>query len=82
MGDSGLTLEHGLYQYYGKMRPLGARFTAGQASAGVGLNALSAIETSKMTGGYVMCVGNHIPWNVTPEGIKRYLDRSVEWAHR
>ncbi|HEY3396069.1 MAG TPA: uroporphyrinogen decarboxylase family protein [Armatimonadota bacterium] len=40
------------------------------------------VETSKMTGGYFMCVGNHIPWNVTPEGIKRYLDRSVEWAMR
>ena len=40
------------------------------------------VETSKMTGGYVMCVGNHIPWNVPPEGIKRYLDCSVEWAHR
>ena len=40
------------------------------------------VETSKMTGGYMMCVGNHIPWNVPPESIKRYLDRSAEWAHR
>ena len=38
----------------------------------------SMIETSKMTGGYMMCVGNHIPWNVTPEGIKLYLDYSAE----
>jgi hypothetical protein len=29
-----------------------------------------------------MCIGNHIPWNVTPEGIKLYLDLSVELAHR
>jgi hypothetical protein len=41
----------------------------------------SMVETSKMTGGYMMCVGNHIPWNVPPESIKRYLDRSAEWAH-
>ncbi len=40
------------------------------------------VETSRMTGGYVMCVGNHIPWNVTPEGIKRYLDLSAELAKR
>ena len=42
----------------------------------------SMVETSRMTGGYVMCVGNHIPWNVTPEGIKRYLDLSAELAVR
>jgi len=30
----------------------------------------------------MMCVGNHIPWNVPPESIKRYLDRSAEWGHR
>jgi hypothetical protein len=42
----------------------------------------SMVETARMTGGYMMCVGNHIPWNVTPEGIKRYLDLSVELAHR
>ncbi|MBM3215350.1 hypothetical protein FJZ36_10600 [Candidatus Poribacteria bacterium] len=42
----------------------------------------SMVETSRMTGGYIMCVGNHIPWNVTPEGIKRYLDLSQELAHR
>ncbi len=38
----------------------------------------SMIETSKMTGGYMMCVGNHIPWNVTPAGIKLYLDYAAE----
>lgn len=42
----------------------------------------SMVETAKMTGGYMMCIGNHIPWNVTPEGIKRYLDLSAELAHR
>ncbi len=42
----------------------------------------SMLETAKMTGGYMMCIGNHIPWNVTPEGIKRYLDLSAELAHR
>lgn len=42
----------------------------------------SMVETGRMTGGYLMCVGNHIPWNVTPEGIKRYLDLSAELAHR
>lgn len=43
---------------------------------------LSMVETGKMTGGYMMCIGNHIPWNVTPEGIKRYLDLSQELALR
>ena len=42
----------------------------------------SMVETGKMSGGYMMCVGNHIPWNVHPEGIKRYLDLSAELAHR
>ena len=40
------------------------------------------VETAGLTGGYMMCIGNHIPWNVTPEGIKRYLDLSAELAHR
>jgi len=42
----------------------------------------SMLETAKMSGGYMMCIGNHIPWNVTPEGIKRYLDLSAELAYR
>ena len=42
----------------------------------------SMLETAKMTGGYMMCIGNHIPWNVTPEGIKRYFDLSAELAYR
>ncbi|HDZ21549.1 hypothetical protein LCGC14_0123970 [marine sediment metagenome] len=42
----------------------------------------SMIETSKMTDGYTMCIGNHMPWNVTPEGIKTYLDYAAELVHR
>ncbi len=42
----------------------------------------SMVETGKMCRGYMMCIGNHIPWNVTPEGIKRYLDLSADLAHR
>ncbi len=42
----------------------------------------SMAETAKMSAGYMMCVGNHIPFNVTPEGIKRYLDLSAELAYR
>lgn len=42
----------------------------------------SMVETARMTGGYMMCVGNHIPWNVTPEGIERYLQLSRELARR
>lgn len=40
------------------------------------------VETSKMTGGYVMCIGNHIPFNVPPPAVKLYLDLSAELAHR
>jgi len=40
------------------------------------------VETAKMTGGYMMCIGNHIPWNIPSETIKCYLDLSVELAHR
>ncbi len=42
----------------------------------------SMVETGKMSGGYMMCIGNHIPWNVPPEAIKRYLDLSNELAYR
>lgn len=40
------------------------------------------VETSKMTGGYMMCIGNHIPWDVPPEAVKYYLDLSAELAAR
>lgn len=39
-------------------------------------------ETSKMSGGYMMCIGNHIPWNVPGEAIKRYFAYSRELCNR
>jgi len=42
----------------------------------------SMVETGKMSRGYMMCIGNHIPWNVNPEGIKLYFDYSAELAYR
>ncbi|HPD14739.1 MAG TPA: uroporphyrinogen decarboxylase family protein [Planctomycetota bacterium] len=42
----------------------------------------SMVETARMTGGYMMCIGNHIPWNVPPPAIKLYLDLSAELARR
>ena len=42
----------------------------------------SMVETGKMSGGYMMCVGNHIPFNVPPEAVKLYLDLSAEMAYR
>ncbi len=43
---------------------------------------ISMVETGRMSAGYMMCIGNHIPWNVNPEGIKRYLDYSDELGYR
>jgi hypothetical protein len=40
------------------------------------------VETAKMSGGYMMCVGNHIPFNVPPDAVKRYLDLSAELGFR
>jgi len=42
----------------------------------------SMVETANMTGGYMMCIGNHIPWNIPPPAIQLYLDLSAEMAHR
>jgi hypothetical protein len=42
----------------------------------------SMVETSRMSGGYMMCIGNHIPYNVSPEGVKRYFDLSAELGYR
>lgn len=42
----------------------------------------SMVETGRMSGGYMMCIGNHIPWNVPPEAVKLYLDLSAELAFR
>jgi len=40
------------------------------------------VATGRMSGGYMMCIGNHIPFNVPPDAIKRYLDLSAELAWR
>ncbi len=40
------------------------------------------VETGRMCGGYMMCIGNHIPWNVPPAAIKQYLEDSAELAYR
>jgi hypothetical protein len=42
----------------------------------------SMVETGRMSAGYMMCIGNHIPWNVPPPAIKLYLDLSAELACR
>ena len=42
----------------------------------------SMVETGRMSGGYMMCIGNHIPWNVPGEAIKRYFDLSAERGYR
>jgi len=40
------------------------------------------VETAKITGGYVMGIGNHITWDLPPEAVRVYLDYSAEVAHR
>jgi len=42
----------------------------------------SMVETGRMSGGYMMCIGNHIPYNIPPDAVKRYLDLSAELAYR
>jgi uroporphyrinogen-III decarboxylase len=42
----------------------------------------SMVQTGRMSGGYMMCIGNHIPWNVPPEAIKLYLDLSARLGKR
>ncbi len=42
----------------------------------------SMVETGRMSGGYMMCIGNHIPFNVPGEAIKKYLDLSAEMGWR
>lgn len=42
----------------------------------------SMVETSRMTTGYFMGIGNHIPWNTPPEAVKCYLDYAAEVAVR
>lgn len=40
------------------------------------------VETAQLTGGYMFCIGNHIPWNVPGEAIKRYFDLTRELGRR
>ncbi len=40
------------------------------------------VETSRLTGGYFMRIGNEFTWNTPPAAIKLYLDLSHELAHR
>ena len=42
----------------------------------------SMAETGRMSGGYMMCIGNHIPFNTPPEAVKTYLDLANELAWR
>jgi uroporphyrinogen-III decarboxylase len=42
----------------------------------------SMAETGRMSGGYMMCVGNHIPFNCSPQGVKLYFDLSAELGYR
>ena len=42
----------------------------------------SMVDTGRMSAGYMMCIGNHIPFNVPGEAVKRYLDLSRELAFR
>ena len=43
---------------------------------------LSMVETGKMSGGYFMCIGNHIPWDVPGESLKYYFDYSDKYSIR
>lgn len=36
------------------------------------------IETSKLTNGYFMCIGNHICWDIPPDAVKLYFDYCAE----
>jgi len=42
----------------------------------------SMVETGRMSAGYMMCIGNHIPFNTPPEAVKTYLELSAELAYR
>jgi hypothetical protein len=42
----------------------------------------SMVETGRMSDGYMMCIGNHIPFNVPGEAVKRYFDISAELGYR
>jgi hypothetical protein len=52
------------------------------SAEGIRAMVTSMVETGRMSGGYMMCIGNHIPFNVPPEAVRRYLDLSEEQAYR
>ncbi len=43
---------------------------------------LSMVETGRMSGGYIMRIGNLIPFNIPPDAVKRYLDLSRDLGYR
>jgi len=43
---------------------------------------MDMLETARLTGGYFMKIGNHIPWNLPPEAVRLYLDLCSELAVR
>ena len=43
---------------------------------------LSMVETARISRGYMMCIGNHIPFNVPPEAVKTYFDLAAELGFR
>ena len=40
------------------------------------------VETARMSGGYMMCIGNYIPFNVPGQAVKHYFDLSAELGTR
>jgi hypothetical protein len=42
----------------------------------------SMLETAKLSSGYMLCIGNQIPWDVPPEAVKIYLDLCDERAYK
>jgi len=40
------------------------------------------VDTGRHVAGYLMSIGNHIPWNLPPEAMRTYLDASQEQAIR
>jgi len=42
----------------------------------------SMVETGRMSGGYMLCIGNHIPWNVPAPAVKLYLDLAAQLGVR
>ena len=43
---------------------------------------LSMVETGKMSAGYMMCIGNHIPFNTPPQAVELYFNLSAEIGWR